>query len=158
MSAGAQSSTRYVTCLRQRRPAPGARRVDRGRLACRSRNRHARHVGHVPRDVAPGLHHVVVGATGDEDYFRTDTDRLVWIRRLTRTLERFAWTCVTLCQLTTHVHAIFDVPDESLPVGMHFLNAFYGKYFNETYERRGTLVRSRYWSKRIEDDEQLLAT
>jgi putative transposase len=41
---------------------------------------------------------------------------------------------------------------------MHFLNAFYGKYFNETNHRRGALIRSRYWSKRIEDDEQLIAT
>ena len=41
---------------------------------------------------------------------------------------------------------------------MHFLNAFYGKYFNETNDRKGALIRSRYWSKRIVDDEQLIAT
>jgi putative transposase len=115
-------------------------------------------VGHVPRDTTPGIHHVVVGATGDEEYFLTENDRLVWIRRLTRTLSRFDWTCINLCQLTTHVHAIVEVPDESLPRGMHYLNAFYGKYFNETNERRGALIRSRYWSKRLVDDEQLIAT
>jgi putative transposase len=115
-------------------------------------------MGHVPRDTTPGIHHVVVAATGDEEYFLTDSDRLVWIRRLTRTLGRFEWKCISLCQLTTHVHAIVDVPDESLPRGMHYLNSFYGKYFNETNERRGTLVRSRYWSKRIVDDAQLIAT
>lgn len=115
-------------------------------------------MGHVPRDTAPGIHHVIVGATADEDYFLTDTDRLVWIRRLTRMLIRFEWKCISLCQLTTHVHAIVDVPDESLPRGMHFLNAFYGKYFNETNDRKGALIRSRYWSKRIVDDEQLIAT
>jgi putative transposase len=115
-------------------------------------------MGHVPRDTTPGIHHVVVGATSDEAYFLTDSDRLVWIRRLTRMLGRFGWTCVGLCQLTTHVHAIVDVPDGSLPRGMHYLNAFYGQYFNETNERKGALVRSRYWSKRMVDDEQLVTT
>lgn len=114
-------------------------------------------MGHVPRDAAPGIHHVIVGATGDESYFLTDADRFVWIRRLTRTLARFGWTCISLCQLTTHVHAIVNVPDESLPGGMHYLNAFYGNYFNQTNERRGSLIRSRYWSKRAADDEQLIA-
>ena len=114
-------------------------------------------MGHIPRDAAPGIHHVTVGATGGEPYFLDGSDRLMWTRRLIRTLDRFGWTCITLCQLTTHVHAIFDIPDESMPRGMHYLNSFYGTYFNETNERRGTLVRSRYWSKRIVDDEQLLA-
>lgn len=114
-------------------------------------------VGQTPRDTTPGIHHVVVGATGDEDYYLGDHDRLAWIRRLVRTLERFDWTCVGLCQMTTHVHAIVDIPDESISQGMHYLNSFYGKFFNETNGRRGSLIRSRYWSKRLVDDEQLLA-
>ena len=40
---------------------------------------------------------------------------------------------------------------------MHYLNMFYGKYFNEKNDRRGNLVRSRYWSKRSVDDAQLIA-
>jgi putative transposase len=114
-------------------------------------------MGHIPRDAAPGIHHVNMGATADEAYFLGDPDRLVWTRRFVMTLGRFGWTCITLCQLNTHVHAIVDIPDQSLPQGMHYLNAFYGKYFNETNSRRGTLIRSRYWSKRIVDDAQLIA-
>jgi REP element-mobilizing transposase RayT len=114
-------------------------------------------MGKVPRNSAAGLHHVTVGATGDESYYLDDSDRLVWIRRFVRTLDRFGWTCITLCQMTTHVHAIVDIHDESLSVGMHHLNSFYGKFFNEKNERRGTLIRSRFWSKHVVDDEQLLA-
>lgn len=110
-----------------------------------------------PRDTAPGIHHVVVGATGEEVYFTGEADRLVWTRRLVRMLDRFEWSCVSLCQLTTHVHALFDIPDTSISRGMHYLNSFYGKYFNETNGRRGNLVRSRFWSKRCVDDEQLIA-
>ena len=59
--------------------------------------------------------------------------------------------------MTTHLHVILDVPDESLPVGMHYLNSAYGKEFNERHGRIGNLVRARYWSKRITTDTQLLA-
>lgn len=110
-----------------------------------------------PRDTTPGIHHVVMGATGEEDYFLDDSDRSTWIRRLVRTLDRFGWTCITVCELTTHAHALLDIPDASISRGMHYLNSFYGTYFNEKNERRGALVRSRFWSKRVVDDEQLLA-
>jgi putative transposase len=110
-----------------------------------------------PRDAAPGIHHVVVGATGPSPYFRDDADRLTWVRFLVKMLERYDWTCIIVCQLTTHLHVIVELPDESLPFGMHMLNTAYGKGFNDRHGRFGNLVRARYWSKRITDDAQLLA-
>lgn len=114
-------------------------------------------MGQTPRDTTPGIHHVIVGATGDELYFVDDPDHFVWTRRFIRTLARFDWTCVSVCHLSTHLHAIIDIPDMSISRGMHYLNSFYGKYFNEKNERRGNLVRSRFWSKRVVDDAQLVA-
>ena len=111
-----------------------------------------------PRDTTPSIHHVIVGATSDEDYFLDEADRWTWIRRFVRTLDRFGWTCISVCELTTHVHALVDIPDESISLGMHYLNSFYGTYFNETKTRRGALIRSRFWSKPVIDDEQLLET
>jgi REP element-mobilizing transposase RayT len=110
-----------------------------------------------PRDSAPGIYHVIVGATGPSPYFRDDTDRLHWVRLLVETLDRFDWTCVTVCQMTTHVHTLVEVPDESLPLGMHRLNTAYGKRFNARHDRLGNLVRSRYWATRMKDEAQLLA-
>jgi REP element-mobilizing transposase RayT len=110
-----------------------------------------------PRDKAAGFHHVVVGATGPSSYFHDDIDRLMWIRLLLRMLDRYDWTCVSFCQLTTHLHAIFEIPDESISFGMHMLNMAYGKGFNDRHDRFGNLLRSRFWSKRIEDERQLLA-
>jgi REP element-mobilizing transposase RayT len=110
-----------------------------------------------PRDRRQGLHHIAVGATSDEAYFRDEADRAVWIRRFAHTLDRFSWGCLSLCELTTHVHALVEIPDESISQGMHYLNSFYGHYFNEKNERRGALIRQRFWSKLVVDDEQLLA-
>ncbi|HJX46394.1 MAG TPA: hypothetical protein VJ375_01005 [Gaiellaceae bacterium] len=109
------------------------------------------------RDTAPGIHHVVVGATGPSPYFADDIDRITWVRFLLKMLAQYKWTCVALCQMTTHVHAIFEVPDESLPIGMHTLNTAYGKRFNARHDRLGNLLRTRYWSTRMKDDAQLLA-
>jgi len=110
-----------------------------------------------PRDRSPGTHHVTVGATADEPYFRDEVDRLNWIRRFVVVLDRFSWKCEIFCQLTTHVHCLLDVPDASLPLGMHQLNAAYALVFNDRHLRRGTLQRARYWSSVKEDSDALLA-
>jgi putative transposase len=109
------------------------------------------------RITAPGFHHVIVGATGPSPYFLDEIDRVAWVRFLVKTLDRYDWTCVILCQMTTHVHMLFEVPDESLPFGMHMLNTAYGKGFNARHDRQGNLLRARYWSTRIKDEAQLLA-
>ncbi len=109
-----------------------------------------------PRDVAPGLRHVVVGAVSPELYFRDDVDHLTWTRRLVATLDRFDWTCIAVCELPTHVHLVLDVPDESLPVGMQRLTGEYGKDYNARHGRVGALVRERYWSRRLESGADLL--
>jgi putative transposase len=109
------------------------------------------------RDAAPGYHHLVVGATGPGPYYLDADDRLTWLRMFVRTLDRFDWTCVSFCQLSTHVHALVDIQSESLPLGMHRLNTAYGQYFNGAHGRKGALLRSRYWSTRMKTNGQLLA-
>jgi REP-associated tyrosine transposase len=109
-----------------------------------------------PRDTAPGIRHVIVGAASPELYYRDDVDNATWIRRLVATLDRHEWTCIAFCQLPTHVHVVVDVPNDSLPVGMHWLSSEYGKDYNARHGRVGALVRGRYWARRIEDDADLL--
>lgn len=79
-----------------------------------------------------------------------------WIRLLVRVVHRCGWQCVAFCQMTTHVHAILNVPDASLPVGMGYLNREYSKDFNGRHERVGQFVRRRYGSRRVVDGRDLL--
>jgi REP element-mobilizing transposase RayT len=113
-------------------------------------------VPRAPRDLAPGPRHLWVNATGDELYFRDETDRMDWIRLLVTLLERRRWTCIAFCQLGTHLHLIVDVPDQSLAVGMKWLNAEYSRDFNARHGRNGQFVRCRYGSSRIRDGSDLL--
>lgn len=110
-----------------------------------------------PRDRAPGTHHITVGATGDGTYFRDEIDRLNWLTRFTLVLDRYKWKCEIFCQMTTHVHCLVDIPDDSLSRGMHALNTAYALAFNERHARRGVLQRARYWSGAKRDSDALLA-
>jgi REP element-mobilizing transposase RayT len=109
-----------------------------------------------PRDSAPGIHHVWVNATSHWPYFIDDVDRLTWIRQLIRVCGRCGWRVVAFCQMTTHVHLLLDVQDNSLPLGMEYLNREYGKDFNGRHSRHGYLIRKRYGSRRVEGAHDLV--
>jgi REP-associated tyrosine transposase len=109
-----------------------------------------------PRDSAPGLHHIWVNATGNWLYFIDDIDRRAWIRLLEKVVVDHAWTVAVFCQMTTHVHAIVDVPDTSLPRGMQYLNREYSKRFNARHDRSGHFVRRRFGSRRITSGRDLV--
>ena len=116
----------------------------------------ARVVPPAPRDRSPGIHHVWVNATGNWAYFLDDVDRMDWIRLFAGVAVRYGWAPVAFCEVTTHVHAIVSVPDESLPCGMQYLSREYSKDFNARHDRHGYLVRRRYGSRRVEDGRDLL--
>ena len=80
----------------------------------------------------------------------------MWIRRLCRILDRYSWTCIAFCQMTSHVHLIVDVPDSSLALGMQELNMGYSRDFNAIHDRVGQFVRRRYNSRRIVDGGDLV--
>jgi REP element-mobilizing transposase RayT len=109
-----------------------------------------------PRDVRRGVHHAWVNATGDWDYFLDEVDRIAWVRHLVLTLDRMAWTCIAFCQVSTHVHLLVNVTDESLPIGMRDLSREYSCDFNLRHGRKGAFLRKRFGSRRIEDAEDLL--
>lgn len=111
-----------------------------------------------PRDVAPGIHHVWVHSTGNELYFVDNTDRIGWIRLLVKVLDVHGWTCLAFCQMSTHVHIVLSVPDQSLPLGMKQLNMAYSRDFNAQHDRLGQFVRRRYGSRRVTDGRDLLGT
>jgi putative transposase len=100
---------------------------------------------------------VWVNATGNERYYLDDIDRIAWIRLLAKVVDRFGWTCIAFCQLSTHVHLIVDVADTSLPLGMKRLNMGYSRDFNARHDRVGQFVRRRYGSRRIKDGRDLVA-
>jgi REP-associated tyrosine transposase len=111
-----------------------------------------------PRDRNPGVHHIWVNATGNWNYFMDSVDRMQWIRRLLHECQRRQWKVLAFCQMTTHVHALVEIGDESLPLGMEQLNREYSKDFNLRHHRAGHLVRKRYGNRRVDSAHDLLGT
>jgi REP element-mobilizing transposase RayT len=97
-----------------------------------------------------------VNATDNWAYFSNDDDRLALLGLLERVTADNGWTVPAFCQMTTHVHAIVDVPDGSLSSGMQYLNREYSKGFNARHDRSGHFVRRRFGSRRIADGPDLL--
>jgi putative transposase len=85
-----------------------------------------------------------------------ELDRAIWLRLFVATVSRQSWRCLAVCLLSTHWHAILDIPDESLARGMHRLVGGYSRRFNVRHARTGYLVRDRYWSRRKDDPAALL--
>jgi REP element-mobilizing transposase RayT len=111
-----------------------------------------------PRDDAPGAHHVWVKATGNWPYFIDELDRERWIRLLEQVAARLGWKVLAFCEMRTHAHALLDIPDLSLPLGMQYLSREYGKRFNLRHGRTGHFVQRRYGNRRIENGRDLLGT
>jgi REP-associated tyrosine transposase len=97
-----------------------------------------------------------VSASGAGVYFQDELDRLTWLRLFAATIDRFAWRCIAFCLLSTHWHAIVELPDNSLAAGMHRLIGGYSRRYNDRHERVGYLVRDRYWSRRKETPDAVL--
>jgi len=97
-----------------------------------------------------------VNATSHWQYFLDDVDRMAWIRLLIRVSDRHGWGVVAFCQMETHVHALLDVANDSLPLGMEYLNREYAKDFNARHDRQGHLIRKRYGSRRVVGHRDLL--
>jgi putative transposase len=110
-----------------------------------------------PRDLAPGIRHLGVSAAGSAHYFEDDLDRAIWLRLFVATLQRYEWRCIAVCLMSTHWHAMVDVPARSLPDGMHLLVGGYTKRFNGRRARSGYLVRGRYWAARKDAPAEVLA-
>lgn len=127
-----------------------------GHLAVRLAFLEPEGVPRFPRDLAPGIQHAGVSASGPSLYFMDDLDRSVWLRLFVTTVARYRWRCLAVCLLSTHWHVILDVPDGSLAAGMHRLVGGYSKRFNARHGRTGYLVRDRYWSRRKETSAEVL--
>ncbi len=110
-----------------------------------------------PRLDAPGvLHHVMARGIENTLLFRTDEDRLDFLRRLAAQVETtgaqvFAWAL-----LPNHVHLLLRTGRRPLASLMRRLLTGYAHAFNRRHRRHGHLVQNRYRSIVVEEEPYLL--
>ena len=107
-------------------------------------------------EIVNGVYHVTQHATGDEVLYRDAFDRFLFEGLLGRALDRFCWRLHAYCQVDNHYHALVQIRELTLALGMQFINSRYVEGFNQRHGRKGTLVKGRYTSTPVETEEHYL--
>jgi REP element-mobilizing transposase RayT len=116
----------------------------------------------VPRsirgDLPDGVYHVTARGVNRCAVFADDVDRIVFLRLLAESMERFAWRCHALCLMGTHYHLLVETIRARLSAGLHRLNGVYAQRFNRRHERTGHLFGDRFHAWLLHDEDHLGAT
>jgi REP-associated tyrosine transposase len=112
--------------------------------------------GRLPRNVFPdGTFHVITRGVDGTPVFRSDDDRRLFLRLFADVVQRHDWLVHVFCLMTNHYHLVVEALRDELSGGLHRLNGVYAQTFNRLYDRKGHLWGDRFWSRLVEDDEQL---
>jgi putative transposase len=113
-------------------------------------------MGRHERIVYQGAHyHVTARGNRRGDVFLNDADRRLFLGLLGETCRHHRWRCFSYCLMANHYHLVICTDEPTLSRGMHRLNGFYARAFNNIHETTGHVFGARYFPKVIEDDEYL---
>jgi putative transposase len=114
----------------------------------------------VPRphrlQVPGAAYHISARAVAGRELYRTDDDRISFVKLLTRVMAERDWVCGAYCLMTTHYHLLIRTPEPDLASGIQEINSCYAQEFNRRYGLEGHVFFRRYHSAMIERDGHLL--
>jgi putative transposase len=113
----------------------------------------------MPRFFLPGAPlHIIVRGNNRNVIFVDDEDRRFFLGYLSHARNRHGLAIHAYVLMTNHVHLVATpaTPD-SAPRTMHLLGSLYARYFNDRYDRTGTLWEGRYKAAIVHDEQYLLA-
>ncbi len=111
---------------------------------------------HGREDYPNARHHVTSRGNNGDVVFRSDYDRLAFLRILAKTTLDFQWAINAYCLMDNHFHLMVETPEANLSSGMRVLKGTYTRNHNRLYGRKGHLFQGRFWSNTIEDTQHFL--
>lgn len=107
----------------------------------------------------PGFpHHIIQRGNNRQLIFRTAADRHFFIDLLYENARQFDLALHAYVLMDNHFHVLATPKTvQSLPQVMQAVGRRYVRYFNDLYQRSGTLWEGRYKSNVIDTDQYLLA-
>jgi putative transposase len=104
----------------------------------------------------PGAYYHL-GARGNngDPIFRSDLDRLDFLRWLSRIVFEQQWRVVTYCLMTNHYHLLMRPAEQGFAAGMQLLNCGHARRMNRKHGRTGHLFLNHYSWRPVESDEHL---
>jgi REP-associated tyrosine transposase len=83
-------------------------------------------------------------------------ERLMLLRLLAEVVTKYGWLCRSYVLMSNHVHFVVETPEANLAAGMQQLNTKFSKAMHDRKGRLGHMLRNRYSSAVVEDDEHAL--
>jgi len=102
--------------------------------------------------------HVTSRGTDQWNIFLDDIDRRHFLRLLRRVCRCYQIEVVAFCLMGNHFHLVLYIPRANLSAALRDLKSLYATGYNERHNRTGPVFGSRFFSKVITDERQLLDT
>ncbi|MCU7960623.1 MAG: transposase [gamma proteobacterium symbiont of Bathyaustriella thionipta] len=102
------------------------------------------------------LYHVTSRGDGQEDIYRNDQDREVYLEVLAEVKKRYNWSIHAFCLMSNHYHLLVETPDANLAKGMRHLNGVYTQRYNRLHKRVGHVFQGRYKAILVQKENYLL--
>ncbi len=116
-------------------------------------------MGYPIREEFPGCYyHVGTRGNNQRPIYRDAGSRTIFLVRLAIIARRFGWEIAAYCLMTNHYHLVIKLGDLGMSRGMQSLNGGYAIAFNARYARRDHLFGRRFWSRELEDENDILET
>lgn len=111
-----------------------------------------------PRQLSEhNVYHVFARGVGRLQILEDDEDNAFFLGLLRRFSLSDGCDMLAYCLMGNHFHLLVRMEMRRLSEEMRRLEVSYAQYFNEKYERTGTLFQGRFGSEPVDSDEQLLA-
>src|SRR5918992_6371844 len=109
-------------------------------------------------DLPDGLFHISARGVDGCAIYCDDVDRVVFLRILAATVERYRWRVLAFCLMDNHYHVVVETTRKRLSAGVQLLSGRHAQRFNRRHGRMGHLFGGRFSSRVVDTDERLAAT
>jgi REP element-mobilizing transposase RayT len=104
------------------------------------------------------LYHLIFKGNFGQPIVSDTKERQELQKRLDAVAAKYDLIVLAFCAMDTHVHLLIRVGTGDVSKAMQELIGGYSRWRNHRHRVRGNLFRSRFWSKQVRNDGQLLVT
>lgn len=101
-------------------------------------------------------YHVTIRGNEQRAIFRSGKDHEHFQQNLADSVRFYDIRLYLFCQMTNHVHLVFETPQANPSRFMQRLKTAYAVYFNQKHNRHGHLFQGRFGASLVEEDEYIL--
>lgn len=99
-----------------------------------------------------GIYHVMLRGINRQRIFEDDQDRYTYIHLLQKNKNKSRFRLHAFCLMSNHVHLLIEPAEEPLGLIFKRLGSGYVRWFNERYDRVGSLFQDRFRSENVETE------